>query len=152
MYRIIYDFLQGISKGRRQGRSNASSVVILAISRPRQFDGYEIEYQIENRSPIGISEVSLFVSIGGEMELGGQASTSATVCIEQAIAAGSEYAGTLPHLVRFIEGSFDLDGEREGVTATLFWKDELGRRWCRTGGCAPERCSPTRFPAYPQLT
>ncbi len=131
---------------RRKG--NASNVILVTTLKPRTRGGYQFEFEIRNRSPVGISAVVVLVEMtSGELELSGKRLTHFTTRAGRAIASGDEIAVTSPHVARFPAAFFDADdGSSRGYVATLYWKDEVGKTWRRCGDDGAERCSAKEHP------
>jgi hypothetical protein len=100
-------------------------------------DGYEVKCFVENRSSAGIADVAvcLRVHAGGDLELDGDRTRCATRFARQAVAANAVVSIRFPHVARLPLGSFDTDADLgPGLTATVFWRDDDGKRWKRTDG------------------
>jgi hypothetical protein len=113
-------------------------------------DGYEVTCSVENRSSSGIAEVAVRLRIhsGGDMECDGERTSEATVFARQAVAATAAIRIHVPHIVRFPLGSFSTDADRgTGFSATVYWRDDDGRRWKRTDGGRAIACRARDYPA-----
>ena len=131
-------------------RGNASNVVLVTDTRPRSLDGYRIVCTVFNRSSIGISDALSVIRLrmqGGELERDGEISIGAVIFAYRAIAGGDSAHLVFPHVVRLAEATFDTQAERgPGYSATLFWRDEAGKRWQRRDGGRATACRTRDFP------
>lgn len=104
---------------------------------------------IENRSSTGIVEVSIRLRIhaGGDLEHGGKRTSEATRFAPQAVAANAAFSVRFPHVVRLPLESFDTESDRgPGFTATVYWRDDSGKRWKRTDGGRAVACRARDYP------
>lgn len=105
--------------------------------------------EVQNKSSVGISEVAITLKVRiGKLELDGVVSKKSTVFSQRAIAGGESHTLEFPHVVRFGLGSFDIDSDQgSGYAATLYWRDEAGKRWRRTNGDRAKACRARDFPS-----
>lgn len=137
---------------RNRRRGNASNVVLVAEAVPRQIEGYRLRCTVNNGSPVGISDIAIRVSMNdGELDLGSGISRDAVLHARRALPAGDALEVEFPHVVRFGERTFDVGADvGAGFSATLFWRDDAGKRWCRTDGGFAKRCRAQDYPAVPR--
>ncbi len=83
-----------------------------------------------------VSELAVRIEMQtGELDDGGTTTTTAVRRARRALGTNDSIELKFPHIARFDASTFDTDAEgRPGYTATLFWRDEAGKRWQRTGG------------------
>lgn len=126
-------------------------MVLVTDARPRRLDGYQIVCTVFNRSGVGISNVTVQLRMqSGELERNGETSTEAVVFAHHAVAGGDSMEVEFPHTVRLGEATFDPHAEGgPGYSATLYWRDEFGRRWRRRDGGHATSCRAKDFPARP---
>jgi hypothetical protein len=112
-------------------------------------DGYEVTCSVENRAATGIAEVVVHLRIhaGGDLVLNDAHSREATVFARQALAGNASMRLRFPHIVRLPLESFDTAADRgPGFAATVYWRDDDGKRWKRTGGGRAVTCRQRDYP------
>jgi len=135
---------------RRRRQGNASNVVFVRAATPRPLHGYELTFEIDNHSAIGISAVAVRVKmINGQLELDGVITSAHTAFAQQAIPSGGHVTLALTHIARLDPRFFAVDDQgHDGYSATLFWRDESGRGWRRTDAAAARSCPAREYPNH----
>jgi hypothetical protein len=129
---------------RQNARSTASNVILVATSTPRRGGGYKIEFEIYNKSAIGIADIVVDVHmLSGDLELNAERGTHGTWSARRALEAGGTLAGALRHTARFGEETFELDDDvLSSFSCTLSWCDDQRRKWSRVDGKPARRILP----------
>lgn len=110
--------------------------------------GYRLLCDVLNRSPVGVSDVVVDLSMdGGELQLGDTVMFCAIEFARRALAGGDQLTVTFPHVVRPSEPSFDTGHDfGQGFTISLYWRDESGQAWRRVDGGRAVRFKSRHYP------